>query len=248
LKLKKIPNRIEPDAIIEALFEMRFEMESIPEVLFGRLVDNPTWKAWEQRRLPAYDLPAPIRQADENLRYQPVFELNDVAANSSIRIGSQVLSYHQRAPYGSWALFESRVGAAITQLFDKAQQIKVLRLGVRYINALERKAHGITGVNDLDLNVQVAGESFDESLNINLLLSPSPEMACMLRVATPDFVQGIYSPDTSVLVDVDVYTKQSFAGSTETAVKDWFVSAHQKAKEYFFALLTEKTIKELEKK
>jgi hypothetical protein len=110
LKTKPIPRKLKNDAIIEALFEIRFDMESVPELLYGRLADHSGWRSLEQRRLPAYDIPAPMRQVDENLRYQPVFELNDSARNSSIRIGPQVLSFHQRQPYGSSSTTEWRAG------------------------------------------------------------------------------------------------------------------------------------------
>ena len=72
---KPIPQKLKHDAIVEALVEIRFDASTIPEVLLGRLADHEPWKGFDQRRLPAYEIPAPIRQADANLRYNPWFEL-----------------------------------------------------------------------------------------------------------------------------------------------------------------------------
>jgi uncharacterized protein (TIGR04255 family) len=245
LKFKPIPKKLKHDAIVEAVFEMRFDMESIPEILFGRLVDFSAWSAFQQRRLPAYDLPAPIRQADETLRYQAVFELNDVKANSSLRIGPQVVSYHQREPYGSWTTFRPRVEEAIDQLFDKAQNVKVHRLGLRYLNALRRELHQVAGVRDIDIEITVSEGTISESLNLNFTQSISSDMRCTVRIATPDFVQGVYPKDTAVFVDVDVFTSQQFRATDRSAVKTWLSAAHEREKEYFFGLLKTTTIDSL---
>ena len=72
----RIPRKLKHDAIIEALLEIRFDMAAtIPEVFFGRLVDHVSWKGFEQRRLPAYQVPAALRQADANWRYSARFRV-----------------------------------------------------------------------------------------------------------------------------------------------------------------------------
>jgi uncharacterized protein (TIGR04255 family) len=245
LKTKPIPRKLKNDAIIEALFEIRFDMESVPELLYGRLADHSGWRSLEQRRLPAYDIPAPMRQVDENLRYQPVFELNDSARNSSIRIGPQVLSFHQRQPYGSWSTFRPKVEEAVDQLFGKAHNVKVRRLGLRYINALCSDPHNVRGVADLDLQITFSGEEISEKLNLNFTRSVSADSSCTVRVATPDYVQGVYPKETSVVVDVDVFTAPRFLATDKRVVKRWLKTAHGAEKYYFFALLKENTIIDL---
>ena len=37
---KHIPAKLKHDAIVEALLEVRFDMTTVPEVLFGRLADS----------------------------------------------------------------------------------------------------------------------------------------------------------------------------------------------------------------
>jgi uncharacterized protein (TIGR04255 family) len=234
------------DAIVEAIFEIRFDMTSIPELLFGRLADHPSWKNFERRRLPAYDIPAPMRQLDDNLRYQPVFELADVPNKKSIRVGPQALSYHQLAPYGSWAQFEPCLVEVVDQLFAKLDGVVIRRLGLRYLNALRSDLHGIRGLADLDLSVVVSEEQISRSLNLNYTVTTSDEIGCTVRVATVDLVQGPLPGNSSVFVDVDIFTKESFHSTDATEVKRWLKLAHDKEKENFFSLLRESTIRALE--
>jgi uncharacterized protein (TIGR04255 family) len=70
-----LPERIDPDAIIEALVEFRFEHSELPELMLGRLLDAQLWEGHTQTRLPTADIPQPIREMDPNLRYQPLVEL-----------------------------------------------------------------------------------------------------------------------------------------------------------------------------
>lgn len=64
MRSKRMPDRLKIDAIIEAICEVRFDMATTPEVLLGRLVDYRPWQDFVQRRMPAHDIPEPLRQAD----------------------------------------------------------------------------------------------------------------------------------------------------------------------------------------
>jgi hypothetical protein len=72
-----LPTKLKHDAIVEAAFEARIDADpaSVPEILFGRLADTAEWRGFTQRRLPTADIPAALRRADPNLRYQPAIDL-----------------------------------------------------------------------------------------------------------------------------------------------------------------------------
>ena len=75
---KAFPAKIK-DAIVEAIFEVRFETTTVQEILIGRLADYEPWRSFQQRKLPAYEIPAAFRQVDQNLRYTTIFELREVS-------------------------------------------------------------------------------------------------------------------------------------------------------------------------
>jgi uncharacterized protein (TIGR04255 family) len=243
---KLIPERLKNDAIVEALFEARFDTPTIPEIFFGRLADYAPWKEFEQRRLPAYEIPAPLRQADQNLRYYPVFELVDTKSARAVRIGQHVLSYHRLPPYVGWKKFAPELDQAIDALFSTTRGLTIRRLGLRYLNALRADVHGIASISELDVTVAVAGERVVGNVNLNFATHLSEDTDCTIRVATPEFVQGGVLPaKTSVVIDVDVFTREHFKTAESSAVTNWIEFAHTNEKEQFFGLLTPQTIQNL---
>jgi uncharacterized protein (TIGR04255 family) len=244
-----IPTKLRQDAIVEVLFEVRFNLPPnlLPEIFFGRLADHQPWKNFTQRRLPTAQIPAQLLQVDPNLRYQPTFEL--IAGNDlAVRIGAQVLSYHRRSPYAGWVRFKSELEAAIDGLFEKAPGLEIQRLGLRYMNALRSDVHGLNSISGLDLALSVAGDQVAGNVNVNFTTEVAQNTDCTVRIATPEFVQGDLPPSTSAYVDVDVFTKEAFRTRDRTVVRDWIELAHTKEKEQFFRLLRSEMIESLKEK
>jgi uncharacterized protein (TIGR04255 family) len=241
-----LPERIDPDAILEALLELRFNLVApLPEVLFGRLAEVVTWKDFGQRKLPAYDLPAPFREHDPTLRFVPVFELTGANPRRAIRVGAHVLSYHHLPPYAGWAAFSQELHTAIDALFDKTEGLNIERLGMRYINALTPALHGIASVADLDVNVAVSQAPVRAKLNLNFAVEVNANTDCVVRLGTPEFVQGQVPPDTSVFVDVDVFTKPGFQCTSREEVKQWLTVARAEKNEAFLGLFTREALNRL---
>jgi uncharacterized protein (TIGR04255 family) len=245
---KTIPAKLKHDAIVEALFEMHFDTQTLPEIFFGRLADEAPWKMFEQRRMPGHEIPASLREADANLRHQPIFELADVGEHRAVRTGPHVLSYHRTAPYVGWSRFQPELNELIRAFFARADAPVVTRLGFRYINALRSDVHGIRSLLDLDLTFAIAKEPIGSSLNINFTTAVSSDTQCTVRIATTDLVQGTLPRASSVLVDVDVFTKEPFRTTDEKMVGAWIEFAHTKEKEQFFRILTNETIDTLTEK
>jgi len=242
---KQLPNKLRVDSIVEAICELRFESLAIPEVLYGRLIDDKTWAGFEQRRLPAYDIPAPMRQADEALRYAPVIELLNTKSNCSFRIGPQVASFHQRPPYGGWQNFRPMLTNVVDQLFSKSGGLIIKRLGFRYSNALNKHTHGIAGVGDLDCLMEVAGRPIKNNVNLNFNNIVDATILSTVRIATPDFVQGQLPEGTTAFIDIDIYTVEGFTTKDQSMVMNWVDRAHDAEKACFFDLLTQSTIDSL---
>lgn len=241
---RTVPTKLNHDAIVEAVVEIRFDMRqgTIPEIFYGRLAEFPPWKGFEQRPMPAYQIPALLRQADPNLRFQPVFELAAPDKKRAVRVGQHVLSYHRLMPYVGWGIFKAELDEAVDGLFSATGGLTVRRLGLRYMNALRAELHGIGSILDLDLKLSIAEESILSSVNINFTTEVSDDTMCTVRIATPEFVQGGLPPSTSVYVDVDVFTKESFKTADKSRVKGYIEFAHTSEKQHFFRLLTDETI------
>lgn len=246
-RAQPIPEKLKADAIVEALAEMRFDIPagSLPEISFVRLAENPSWRNFKQQMMPLFHIPAQVRMSEGNLRYQPCLELTAPDHERTIRIGPQVLSYHRLAPYVGWNRFQPEIAETIEWLFSQVPEIRVRRIGLRYMNALRADVHGIKSVLDLNLTLAIAGDRVGGNVNINFTDEISSDTVCTVRVATPEFIQGTVPPQTSVYVDVDVFTKEDFATGSRDVVLKWITNAHAAEKRNFFRLLTNETISEL---
>jgi uncharacterized protein (TIGR04255 family) len=98
------------------------------------------------------------------------------------------------------------------------------------------------------LKLSIEAESVSNNVNINFTTELSADTQCTVRIATTEFVQGVLPQGTSVLIDVDVFTKESFKTQDAQKVKEWVTAAHTREKEQFFRLLTADTIDALEEK
>jgi uncharacterized protein (TIGR04255 family) len=244
----QVPKKLKHDAIMEAILEVRFSTTTQPEFLIVRLAEYDPWKEYSQARLPAFGIPENIRQADLHFKFQPTFELVEPSKQRSVRIGPSVLSYHVRPPYIGWAEFKEELRKAIEKLFESAENLVVTRLGLRYVNALTPKLHGIRGLGDLDVAFEIAGSRFTSNLNVNFISSISTSAKTMVRIASPEFIATQLADDATVLADIDVFTNEGFEAATKDSVLEWLEGAHTTEKQEFFRLLKPETIAYLTEK
>jgi len=242
-----LPKKLKFDAIVEALLELRFQTKGIPEVFLGRLIDNEPWKNWEQRQLPAYNLPPQFRALDPNIQFAPIIELVGPGTKTILRVGGRVISYHRQAPYVGWEQFKPELELLTTTLFKTSDALVVRRLGLRYMNALRPTLHSVSSIADLDVKMSVFEDAITSAVNLNFTTQVGNGTSCTVRIATPEFVQqgGIIPSDTSVFVDVDVYTNEGFKTTHKKDVDEWVEFAHTQEKVEFFHLFRQPTIDKL---
>jgi uncharacterized protein (TIGR04255 family) len=238
---------LKQDGIKEALFEIRFDTPVMPEAVIGRLTDAKVWNDFEPTRLPTADLPQQMRIMDSNLRFTPSYEL--VKFDSElIRIGPNSLSYHRMAPYPGWEQHEPQLKQVVETLFSTIEALTPLRLGFRYINALNGSDQKISSAADLALKVAVGGGGgfAPSSFALNYRQQNQPGHIEQVQVATPDYVQQqAGQPEFSVLVDIDISTPERYHVNDADGVLTWIDMAHTLLKGNFFKLLPAAIIDEL---
>jgi uncharacterized protein (TIGR04255 family) len=230
------------------VFEVRFQMTTIPEVLLGRILDIAAWKQFTSRPLPASDMPAQLRALNPAFRFQATVELIDSvsAPTCFLHIGPQVLAYHRLRTYGGWDSFITEIDKVVDTLFVKTENLTVLRLGLRYANALRSDAHRIRGLSSLDMVTTIAGDSLDSHTNLNFNRFPSADTVATVKIATADIVTGLLPPNTTVYVDCDAATPDGYSTKERPIVESWVKNAHEVLKREFFTLLTDETIQFLD--
>jgi uncharacterized protein (TIGR04255 family) len=244
-----VPTKLKHDAILEALLEVRFDppQSLAPEVIVGKLVSCNDWAGLIQNRLPIADMPAPIRQADTTMRYQPIIELVNESRDMAIKVGERVLSLHVLKPYCGWDVFAPRLHGLVKHLFAVIPGVSVSRLGLRYINAFLPGVHGIDAVSSLQIDIKVADQPVSKSFNLNYGVSRGDDLQCLVKIASPDFVQGPLPKDASGFVDVDIFTPTEFKTESGNAIFEWLDAAHGYEKDMFFNLLSVEQIDRMNK-
>jgi uncharacterized protein (TIGR04255 family) len=244
--MAKLPKKLKKDAIVEALWEVRFESimsTEVPELVIGRLAAHPSWNAFNKVRLPLSDVPATIRRHDPALLIQATLELRQPEGTRVVKIGSNVFSYHVLSPYCGGEQFMKEINEAIDFVFIALDGFRATRFGLRYINVMNQKDHNIRVITDLDIKINVADEMLSSPLNLNFGRVRGPQHLSMVRVASPEFVNVATNVATDVLtsmaalVDVDVFTPMDFESQDVITAKDWVRSAHKYEKDDFWRLV-----------
>ena len=232
--------RLKRDGLAEVVCELRFESDEagqLPELIVGTLAGRPEWRPYQKVRLPISDIPAPIRLADPNLKFQPILELR--GPNRLVKIGSNVISLHALAPYPGWQLFRSELSSSLEFAFANMQEFRTSRIGFRFINTLSYEL-SIESIRDLNYDITLNNSSLTCPFVLLFLRNHGQSHVVQIRIASPEFVTGILPSNFVGLVDIDVYTSESFLAQSVDIVKEWVEVGHDVAKREFFDLLNEK--------
>ncbi|WP_414728193.1 TIGR04255 family protein [Zhongshania aliphaticivorans] len=234
----ELPNKLKKDAIAEALLEIRFESSDIEELVVGRLGDIPNLKGFIASRLPTSDIPEVIRKGDPTLRYQPTIEKRSVNNDRAARIGARVFSYHAYPPYPGWERYQGEINALIAAVFDKLSDLKVTRIGFRYINLLTKSDHLLNKLTDLEFSVAISNRPIVDDLSLSFT-SDHSNSTVLTKIVSPNFVNLPPNQKTGLagVVDIDVFTPQEYTAATAQEVINWVDQAHTLEKKAFFSLI-----------
>lgn len=243
---KTLPEKLFKDAIVEAILELRFETDNIGEVIIGRLNDLDHWSEYTTSRFGTADIPDSIREKEHSLRYQPLIQRRSPDGSNMARFGNHVFSFHLYSPYPGWEEFNTKLKTIIIDIFQNIKDIKVTRIGFRYVNFLQASTHHVNNLDDLSFNLKIGNGVFNDNLNLAFQSKPTDSHSVQTRIATPNYVEGPSIPDDIVCaIDVDVFTPDGYVETNVESVIDWVNHAHDFEKQAFFSLFPDTLIEKL---
>lgn len=242
--MAKIPKRLKRDPIVEALIEIRFQTDALPEVVIGKLVSHKKWANGAVTRLPTADIPAPIRNQDPALQVLPILEIRPAGNSRIVKIGERVLSYHVTKPYPGWGVFQPEIAETLDFVFAVFPGMQASRLGFRYINAFTTADHQMEGIDALNLRIEVSNKPVPPPINLNYGLNHTSQHRSLVRLASKEFatVPGVVA---AALADIDIFTPDGVVIESAAGAKGWVDRAHGALKEEFFNLFSETMFKNL---
>tara|TARA_E500000318_G_C3537810_1_gene203389 strand:- start:497 stop:1234 length:738 start_codon:yes stop_codon:yes gene_type:complete len=238
------PKSLKNDAIAEALVEIRFQSDEMPEVVLGRLADSDALRGFDRVRTGIADIPAPIRESDPNLKYSPVFEYRSKDGTEVYKFNHNMIAFHNPKKYLGWEGFLKKVTLMVDTVFSRLGNVVVQRVGLRYINFLD-SSHYIKTIQDLNVSVAVLGNEIDTDFNLNFSDKLSDSCDALIKIATPNFVQGPRPENAVAFFDIDVFTKRGFTAKNKKDCLKWIEEGHDKEKSLFFDMLPKTAIEKL---
>jgi uncharacterized protein (TIGR04255 family) len=130
----RLPSKIDPCPIVEAILEIRFvtseSWATLPGLLFSRIRDRYP----EQKNLPLAQIPEEMRRHEPAFTYQPLIQFLS-RRDFLIQFGPRVVSLVAKSKeYPGWPSLEKEMSWLVSELEQLGFVSEGERLGVRYIN------------------------------------------------------------------------------------------------------------------
>lgn len=241
-----LPKKLKQEPLLDAVFEVRFNSTApasviLPGSLFNQLDGNKTIGA-----LPISQIPKAIRDADPNLKYQPLTRLD--WGSFLINIGDFSLSISCKYPYPGWDTFKPSIIKVITALSDSSIVRTIDRYSLKYIDMIP-SSDNRQKVSMINLDVTIAGHKLEKEPFVIQVEIPKNGMLNTVQVvssAKATLHNGITKE--GLIVDVDTVANQN--AISMKALLDGFSdkldAIHLTNKEVFFDCITPSTLKTLE--
>jgi uncharacterized protein (TIGR04255 family) len=239
----KLPRKLGKEPLIEAVFEVRFTaMSPASNILPGLLLAKLTRTAGIQR-LPAANLPQPIRDSDPNLMYAPIIRVG--WPPFTVLISDRSLGVASAVPYVGWAKFKPAILSVVDATMEETSISSVQRIALKYTDLVSAEVGDIHAILQTDPKI---GENSLTKVQVR---------AQVLKGGYTHIIQ-IASDVTATLPDattreglaIDVDTIQEFANRSHSefvkAFPDDLKRLHHANKEMFFTSLRPEILEKLE--
>jgi uncharacterized protein (TIGR04255 family) len=226
---ERLPIRIEPCPIVEAVLELRFVTEepwtTIPGLLSARVRDR--YRA--QRDLPLAKLPEDFRRQDSGLTYQPLMQFG--SGTFTLQLGPRALSLVSKAnEYPGWKAMEEEMAWLLAQVEAAGFLSEPERLSARYVDFFPGDVF-----QHLILRPMIGDAPFEsKELSISTVLREGA-MTARLALANSAMIGTGSEAKRGSILDVDAWIG-ALDFTMETAM-DRLNDLHLLTKQTFFGLL-----------
>lgn len=228
----KLPKKIEPCPILEAIVELRFETQFPGDAIFGIIYKEFKGDYPKVEELPILQLPETVRSQDPNLRYKPYYKLSG-GNNFLFQVGARALSLISLQPYAGWEIFSEKLSDLLKRVSTQGVIDKYTRIGLRYINGFEfniyEKVNMCLKMEEHNLT------NFETSIRLQI---PTNSFTSTLRVANNAEVRRDNKVLATSMIDIDTFLDNPGEVNIELLQK-----GHLEEKQLFFSLLKDSYIK-----
>lgn len=239
-----LPKTLEREPLVDAVFEVRLSgVPPLADILPGFLLHD-LGPGTEVIRLPAADIPFPMRKEDAKLQFAPTqrIEINGF----SILVGDRNIVVSCKLPYPKWPNFKPVILDVMSRVAKVGLPGAIERYSLKYVNLIQAPTYR-EQIKKIAMNITLGDlEVSNEHINLQVHRHEGDTIH-ILSISTGAHGQIDGKAVSGVLVDIDsirhvnVPDIRTFAGNLE----DGLESLRRSNKEKFFGCLLEETIKEM---
>jgi len=233
----RIPTKVDPCPIIDAVIGVSFEPDIVNDAVFGIVYNAVKDRYPNTQTLPILQIPEEIRHKDPNLDSQPHYKItND---NFRVLIGPKGIAISSPKEYIGWKMFLEEADLLFSKIAKLSIVKQVTRVGLRYINFFDFDIY-----DNIKLKVLI-GDSPLECNNV-LIKSEIPcnDFTSVLQVTNKATAKIEGRNFSGSIIDIDTYTSQNL----ENFFPDYLsviINGHDEEKKLFFSLLKTEFIETL---
>jgi uncharacterized protein (TIGR04255 family) len=227
---ERLPVRIEPCPIVEAIFEARFvgpeSWVTLPGLFYAQVRDKYT----EQKNLPLAQIPEEFRRRDPALQHLPLMQF--LSKDFLIQLGPRVVSLVTKPnAYPGWPAIREELEWVVQRIKESGFVEETERLGVRYVDFFDGDVF-----SGLRLHLAVNEHPLLGAQTDVTTVLRRGSLAIRLRVTNGAIVGTAQGPKPGSVLDVDAWFGAPEADLFENGLAR-FGEAHDTIKGLFFGLL-----------
>lgn len=244
---RRVPLRLKQEPLLEAIWEQRFELQqgASGEILGGVLYQALRGEFPRIVRLPASDIPKPIREADPRLRYLSTLRLETAAdIPLAVHIGERTVSLNNRRPYQGWQEFSRRIRDLAQLLQGTGLFQSTERFSLRYIDLLE--LHAPPSLAGLALELQLADRDLTTlPVYLRTELHDAPFFDVVQIGSPAEVAMPGGDRRSGTIIDIETVRTVGAIEDPWRALESELDEAHDRTHRLFFALLTDEALARL---
>ena len=233
-----LPKTLEREPLVDAAFEVRLNSaQPLADILPGFLLHDLD-QATKVIRLPAAEIPFPMRKDDANLQFAPIQRIE--IEGFSILVGDRNIIVSCKLPYPKWPNFKPVILDVMSRVAKVDLSGFIERYSIKYVNLIQAPTHQAQ-IKKIAMDIRLGDlEVSSEQIALRVHRREEDHVVHILSIATGANGQIDSKPVSGVLVDIDSIRKvnvpdiQTFADNLDGGLED----LKQSNKEQFFSCLT----------
>lgn len=246
---KTYPKKLGKEPIVEAVFEVRlaeggkYPLSAIFPGAARMAFQNDIHRI---SKLPIADIPAPIREAQEEMRYQPVISIEENTVFINVSDRSVIVAC--RLPYIGWNRFREKIIEVMTLLSELDAKREIERYSIKYVDFISSELGG-NSLSSLNAELSIANKKItNETCFIRTEFNCGEYIKLVGLATNAKLNDKSRSNESGLVVDIDIIKNEGSLDieSFNSNLGNQIDKLHKISKETFFDCLSDMILGKLE--